>query len=199
MRRDNTMRLLYTILAGLCAALCITLAVFWIRSYWYYEGFARWDNVGAYKVAAERQGRRVEDEISGRVLGAASYRGSLTLAKIADPTVEPGWFTWSYPKARGERPGEGLGALVYSTLPASQFSVNSGTSRVKVADIGFELPFSQITLPYFLLCLVTAAPPWFWLGHYRLIARRQRQGRCLRCGHELKGAATCSSCGETAE
>ena len=60
----------------------------------------------------------------------------------------------------------------------------------------WELPYWRLTLPYWMLAILFAIGPYLWFSRYLLLARREREGRCMECGAELNGATDkCPKCG----
>ncbi|HSI35495.1 MAG TPA: hypothetical protein VK986_18075, partial [Tepidisphaeraceae bacterium] len=58
----------------------------------------------------------------------------------------------------------------------------------------WNLPYFYVTCPYWLLALVLALGPYFWWSNYRVVAKREREGRCVKCGAALRGAVACPNC-----
>ena len=202
------MRLLSTILASLSAVLCLAVLFFWARSYSHYDGVVRYSRGGIHNYAlVAPNGTRIEQTSEGRTAGLVSAKGSLTLASIVDPRAEEWtWFYWSHPIKEPLLPNAMV--LMHPTIPAGGFSIGSGKSAgVNISgfeiggDVAVELPFWRITIPYILLALLTAIPPGRWFMNYRLEARREREGRCINCGHDLRGQTTgkCPGCGTSIE
>jgi hypothetical protein len=192
------MRLLSTIVASVSAVLCVAVLFFWARSYSYYEGIVHYARKSAATYAlVGTDGQRSEWQAQGRTAGLLSRNGSLTLSSVVDPIQESwSWFSWSHP-AR-EPLHSNVMTLMGTTLPLAGFSVGSGKTTVATGDLTMELPYWRFTVPYILLGLLTAILPVRWFMNYRLMARREREGRCVFCGHDLHGQTTgkCAACGK---
>ncbi|MEZ0268263.1 MAG: hypothetical protein ACAI43_26350 [Phycisphaerae bacterium] len=203
------MRLLATILAAISLVLCLTACFFWVRSYGAYEGVVRFTPSAApvqvtvvdrTKAGVTRTG---QTDLDARLRGFVSHRGQLTYASIADPRPlfvalgqpEPApWETW---RVTAGDPVAGPAALLDPARERTGVTFGSGVND-KVLSPGlpllWNLPFSYVTCPYWLLTLVLALPPYLWWSNYRVLAKREREGRCLRCGKPLNGADTCPNC-----
>ena len=194
------MRLLPTILASVSAVLCAVVLFFWARSYSHYEGVVRYSRKGVHDYAIVGEGgQRHEQQSEGRTAGVLSARGSLTVASIVDPRVEEWeWFSWSHPVREELLPN--AMTLMSRTIPQGGFSVGSGKATgVNIGgQLQVELPYWRVTIPYILLAVLTAILPARWVLNYRLVARREREGRCVHCGHDLRGRASgsCPGCGK---
>jgi hypothetical protein len=194
------MRLLPTILAAVSAVFCVVVVFFWARSYSYYEGIVRYRRSGGWNYVIIEQGQRIERRSEGRTAGLISRQGSLTLSSVVDPRQEEWtWFSWSHPGRQELQPN--AMSLMYPTLPTAGFSIGSGRAIQDLTTVDFgrltvELPYWRVTIPYILLALLTAILPVRWVMNYRLVARREREGRCVYCGHDLAGQATgnCPAC-----
>lgn len=62
--------------------------------------------------------------------------------------------------------------------------------------------FTFVFLPYWLLILATAILPAIWIAsslrHHRRRRHRLTQGRCLKCGYDLRATPSrCPECGES--
>ena len=194
------MRLFPTILAAVSAVFCVAILFFWARSYSYYEGVVRYRRATGWNYAIVDQDQRIERRSEGRTAGLLSRQGSLTLSSIVDPRQEEWtWFSWSHPIRQEFQPN--AMSLMFPTLPTAGFSIGSGRavqdlSTVDLGRLTVELPYWRVTIPYILLALLTAVLPARWFMNYRLVARREREGRCVYCGHDLHGQATgnCPAC-----
>lgn len=188
------MRLFSTILAALSVLLLIVIVFFWIRSQSTYEGFVHYSETGRYKVALRRGNAQAEGEINGNVAGLLSRDGKLTYASIANPPVEPwSWKAWSGPR---DQPEPGASMLMLPTIASGGFSVGGGKASMRDGQLVWELPYWRLTLPYWSLAIFFAIGPYLWFSRYLLLARREREGRCMECGAELNGATDkCPKCG----
>jgi hypothetical protein len=204
------MRLLSTILASLSAVLCLAALFFWARSYSYYEGIVRYGRQERANYAViTPDGQRSEWAAEGRTTGVLSNQGSLTLASIVNPVQEQwAWFSWSHPIKQELSTNTMM--LMRATIPQAGFSIGTGKATVATRGLPFELesktvplelPYWRITIPYILLALLTAILPVRWFMNYRLELRREREGRCIHCGHDLKGQTTgnCPICAKPVE
>jgi hypothetical protein len=147
-----------------------------------------------YKVALKRGAAQAEGEINGNVAGLVSRAHKLTYASIANPPQEPwSWKTFSTPR---NQPEPGPAMLMIPTIAPGGFSVGSGKATVADGPLQWELPYWRITLPYWFLAIALAIAPYLWFSRYRLVARREREGRCPDCGADLHGATDrCPMCG----
>jgi hypothetical protein len=197
------MRLLSTILASISAVLCLAVLFFWARRYSYYEGVVRYGRQArtTYAILGD-EGQRSEWAAEGRTMGLLSSHGSLTLSSIVNPVQEQwSWFTWSHPAKEELKPNAMF--LMRATIPQAGFSIGTGKASLATGTsrLPLELPYWRVTVPYVLLALLTAILPVRWFMNYRLMARREREGRCVHCGHDLRGQTTgkCSACGMSVE
>jgi len=190
------MRLLPTILAAISAVLFIAVVFFWARSYSYYEGVVRYRRAAGWNyVILDPDGQRIDRRSEGRTAGLLSRQGSLTLASIVDPRREEwSWFSWSHP-IRNELDPNAM-TLMRATIPTAGFSIGSGNATLAAGSFPLELPYWRVTVPYILLAMLTAILPVRWFMNLRLVARREREGRCVYCGHDLHGQSTgdCPAC-----
>lgn len=191
------MRLVSTIVAAICSLLLILTAIFWVRSYWYYEGIVRHYDTEPAPADASLNGRTVEQDVTAGTAGLLSAKGQLAWATIANPLPGPGWETWSHP---GHKPLEsGTMSLMAEPARQSGFSLGSGKTKAPLRDpngIEWRLPYRYVGVPYWFIGLLLAIHPIRWMSNYRLMLRREREGRCLQCGHDLKGQSSgrCPEC-----
>jgi hypothetical protein len=188
------MRLLSTILAAISMLLLIGVLFFYVRSYWLYEGNVHYSEGGQARAALTVRGKRGEGDIPGRMSGLLSYKGEFTYASIAVPTEEPAWQSWSNPL--DEPLKNGAMSLMYPTV-GSRFGYASGEAHVADKDLAWELPYWNVTIPYWLPVVLLAIGPWRWFVNYRVALQREKEGKCIRCGADLRGAKDkCPKCGE---
>lgn len=190
------MRLLSTILSALSLLLLLVVCFFWFRSLSTYDGIVHYSETGMYKVALKRGSAQAEGEINGNVAGVVSRGGKLTYASIANPPKEPwSWKSFTHPR---NKPEPGPAMLMAPTIAPGGFSVGSGKATVADGPLQWELPYWRVTLPYWFLAIAFAIAPWLWFSRYRLVAQREREGRCPDCGADLNGATDkCPHCGAT--
>jgi hypothetical protein len=187
------MRLFTTILAAVSCLLLMFVILFWIRSYWRYDGIVWYGAGREAHVALTVRGKRGEGEAAGRMRGFMSRAGCLTYASMADPSDEPDSQSWSHPV--GQPPAPGAMSLMFPTT-ATGFYIGSGLNHASDRELNWELPYWRITIPYFLLALLLATGPFFWFRAFREAARREAAGLCTRCGASVAGLkGKCPKCG----
>jgi len=188
------MRLVTTILAALSMLLFIGVLFFYVRSYSYYEGNVHYSGGGQARATLTVKGQRGEGDIAGRITGLLSHRGAFTYASIAVPTEEPAWQSWSHPIDQPLKPG--AMSLMFPAI-GSGFGYGKGEAHVADKDLAWELPYWNVTIPYWLPTILLAIGPWRWFSNYRLALQREKEGKCVRCGKDLRGVTgKCPKCGE---
>ena len=86
-----------------------------------------------------------------------------------------------------------------------QLSWNSGEAIPARADylepraqrmLGTARPFYVIAIPHWLIFLLTAPWPLWWLARHRQQATRRRRGLCAQCGYDVRASPErCPECG----
>jgi len=194
----NHMRLIGTILSALSLLLLLGVLFFWMRSYSNYEGVA-WFREGKDLTPATwtQAGTSETWELPGRSRGILSYKGQLTYASIANPLISEPQEFWSHPLKEELTAGKSA-ALMFDAKNRAGITFGSDVTRHDLIDINgkaWKLPYHFVTTPYWMLAILLALPPYFWISNYRLLAKREREGRCLKCGTPLAGADKCANCG----
>jgi hypothetical protein len=189
------MRNLRDILSALSLLLLIAVLYLWMRSYSRYEGVLHYGEAAPLVATAVGEGETLEGNVRGRSTGLVSYRGRMTYVTIANPLRAQTWERWS--EAIAETPSSGAKRLAVDVAAQSTMGGGSGTTEMAIAGKGvtlpLRLPYHYLTLPYWLLALLLAIAPWRWIDRRRVMAQRLREGRCVKCGHELVGGV-CSKC-----
>ena len=189
------MRLISSILTAISLLLLVVVSIVWPRSYRRYEGILHYGQGAPLNATAVGKAATINEDVSGRSTGLISYKGRLAYVSIANPLCADDWEIWSEPADAPPSPGAKRLAV-----DAARQSLGAGSSKTEHAleGSGMSLPFllsyRYFTVPYWLLAMVLLLLPYRWFDRRRLLARRAREGRCLKCGHELVGGA-CPTCG----
>jgi hypothetical protein len=188
------MRVFRSILTTLSLLLLIVVVLFWVRSYLRYEGILHFGDAEPLVATAVGEGETLEGNVRGRSTGFISYKGRFSYVSIANPLLGLEWETWSEPT--DVPPTAGAKRLV---VEAARRGLGGGLAKTETAlegkgvSLPIRLPYRYFTIPYWLLAMVLAILPYRWVDRRRLVARRAREGRCVKCGHELVGGR-CPTC-----
>ncbi len=196
------MRVLWTIFSAICFLLLIAACFFGARSIFYYEGISRFTPNGKPRMVAASDGAKTEEiEVRKQSDGLVSYKGHLVYVSIANPLGATGTDVWSHPI--DDTAINGTKALMFDAGAKGGITYGSGVNKNALIDTtlhwSWKLPYDYVTVPYWFIIVLLALPPYLWISNYRLLARREREGRCMKCGHELKGASKCPNCGKVSE
>jgi hypothetical protein len=195
------MRWVSTILAAISSVLLVFVLYFGARSYWRYEGIVHYSTASPMVATATGNGLSLDREISGRTSGLISFKGQLTYVSIANPDPEPEqvWYSWSHSI---DQPLV-LGPMVLVVEARGWSGLKGGTQKTvnllrdTILGIAWRLPYDYFTVPYWMLAVAFAVGPYFWFSRYRLGARREAKGLCVRCGKSVAGlTGKCPACGE---
>lgn len=195
------MRLLGTIFSAVCFVLFCAAIFFWIRSYSAFEG-AAWFKEDQAPIAAawtKPDGSTGTADLASRTAGLLSFRGQLTYATIANPLKSEPAETWSHPVKEAVSRGNAM-ALLWDPKDSVGITFGTANTRHELLDvnrISWKLSYRYITTPYWFLACLLAIAPYLWFSNYRLLAKREREGRCLKCGTPMNGAETCPKCSAT--
>src|SRR5436190_192466 len=82
-------------------------------------------------------------------------------------------------------------------MAANSFRREGGTSSVvTMARVLAWGPGRFVYIPHWLILLLTAPWPLWWLAKQRKLTRRQRAGLCVQCGYDLRASGDrCPECG----
>src|SRR5688572_2973996 len=175
-------RRLFTICSLVSLLLCVAVCVLWVRSYWRSEWFevgneTRWRTVGsssgrlyvaAWTNYAGRLGRDVHSYANTNLAQRRHYvRGN----SVRVPHTEGGTAVMT------------LNRSLYRFGP---FLLGTGTGGDDVA----------IVVPHWAVAASTSALPAAWLVRLRRELRNRMQGRCPKCGYDLRATPDrCPECG----
>jgi hypothetical protein len=198
------MRWLLTILAAISLVLFALTVFFFARSYGRFDGVLHF-GVGHPGTATgvNEAGLTESDQIRPRSSGLISYRGQLTYVSIVNPIGGDTWEGWSVPV---DRPyAAGPMNIVWDVR--EKHGVGWGESKTHsglmdpIHHIMWQLSYDFVTAPYWLLAVLFGILPTRWFMNYRQTARREREGKCVKCGRDLKGATEgkCPTCGAPVE
>jgi hypothetical protein len=71
-----------------------------------------------------------------------------------------------------------------------------GGYAVPAAYVVSYIPGYRLAIPHWLIFLLTAPWPLWWLARHRKQATRRRRGLCPQCGYDLRASADrCPECG----
>ena len=170
-RRDKRMiRRLFTTVSLLSLVLCVTAAVFWVRSY------RRYDSVGSPRFYDTSY------EIS-------SGRGGISISVVTwlTPMVDPGWSTSTQVISSGEAMPWSANALGFCSGQTINWSMSGQT------------PFAAeryTVVPHWLLFLLTGVLPALWVVRFKRHRRCDSRSYCITCGYDLRASTgRCPECG----
>lgn len=192
------MRILFNIASALSLIVLVLLVVLWRRSYSRYEGIVHFGTGSPTACISNPETTKTMIEVDTHSTGVVSYRGQLTWASVANPLRSDPWQSFS---VHVDAPPRDVTALMFEPTHLSKRGISWDSTLTKgfYADtngVPWRLGYSYFTIPYWFLILAAAILPWRWSMNYMLRQRRLREGRCLACGHDLKGqGGKCSECG----
>jgi len=164
-----------TVLAVVCAFLCVIIVAAWVRGYFVADtigyGFAR---------------------PGGKLLlvGVLAGRGGIGVAVVSDRDSQPGIHG---PFWQRDRPAY---AAELGNEPRSRKAL--GFVFLRITPPAPVRGWAVAVPLWFMLLLMSVWPAWHFRGLWRRERRRrQRLGLCLRCGYDLRASADrCPECGE---
>jgi hypothetical protein len=170
-------RWLFNIVAAVSLLLLLATAGLWVRSYWYEDGL--------YRAA----------------LSVYSQQGAVAFEWIVVPGADPvplktpwKWESYSLGPVR-ENWTESLGGRRWSVL-----GIEGGQGALGPTGIAFATKY--LLIPYWVFCLAESLLPAAWLGRLAWNIRRHRhrlkQGRCPKCGYDLRAHHPGDKCPECA-
>jgi hypothetical protein len=186
------MRWLFTILAAISLALFTLTVFFYVRSYWRFDGVLHFVEHESHPAPGEFRPK-------GKSTGFISYKGQLTYVSIINPIGGDAWEGWSVPADATF--ASGPMNLVWDVRERTGLEFGSARTRSALTDpmyqVTWQLAYTYGTFPYWVLAILFAILPARWMLSYRRAARREREGRCLRCGYDLRGSTSgkCPECG----
>ena len=172
-------RRLFPLLAAGSLVLWLTVAVFFVRSFWVVDTWRRfhWDGVTLTDVAVWSSGGQV-----GRTWFSMQGTEPRWIAERNADAKDGQFGCWRY-SHRQPGPGEQnkwYGATRYSDPP----------SPMSMASL------TIVAIPTWPILLLLAIAPALWLRRFRRLRRRERLGLCLRCGYDLRATPErCPECG----
>jgi hypothetical protein len=195
-------RCLLNLLTALSLLLCVAAVALWVRSYWHFDKLTLWRN------RPSAQSQRSDAEI----VTVGSMPGRVLFAAVRVAGADARWFEWAYSDTPSIRdPGLHLagGGWAYNRRATRQmplftahYQVRDASSPWTTGNGGSALGTERsITVPHWLLILLTAVAPLAWLRSD--LARRHRRRRvrhnlCPRCGYDLRATPErCPECGAT--
>jgi hypothetical protein len=181
-----------------CSLLLLLLVIgLWARSYFRYDGMLHFTEGASAMATASRNGKSADAEVTGRSSGLISYRGRLTYVSIANPLRPQPWESWSIPA--DAPPSSGPMMLTWEARARTGVAWGSAKTVNELRDpfvgISWRLPYSFLTLPYWVPTVLLGILPYGWVMRRRQAAKWRAQGRCAACGEKLKGATACPACG----
>jgi hypothetical protein len=161
-------RRIFNVLAGLSALLCVATAGMWVRSYWRQD----WICLG----------------IAQQTFGAGFGRGIIEFRTFRGLDSGAGlhWIS--------DRAGNALNLLEDCKHHALGFGL--GLPDWVALALGPEAGH-VVALPNWLLVVITAVlPGWYLRQQAKLADRRRRTGLCTKCGYDLRATPDrCPECG----
>jgi hypothetical protein len=200
MRRDRVLEIImkcrfFTCVSAASLVLCGALLVLWVRSYWF------WDRV-TYGTAATNEGQYAGGYISN-IFGDLN----LTVWIRQDPKAKGQAGGGKWLSGRNTRKLEvyksgrqsymksiGATGMLGFWLSARKYSPNAGRSPNPGGRAPLPLqPTWIISVPYWLLILLTALLPAIWFYRWW---RHPPAGHCSVCGYDLRASKDrCPECG----
>jgi hypothetical protein len=181
------LRILFNALVLTSLLLCVTSVGFWVRSYRYHDDY------------------RVLVRDAGRVVDVTSLYGGLQVAKIENVYNRDGAWGWTWDQGWVTSELKGSGSNSFRPGKDWQLGDGAGTER-NDQWLGFRLltghygtsastPFWSIRVPLGFLSLCFAILPAYWMMG-RMMRRKRRPGRCIKCGYDLRATPDrCPECG----
>jgi hypothetical protein len=179
-------------LSILSALLCAAVVVAWVRSHTLGESLGREEYDAAGKVT--------------RIDGVFSAGGQLAIGRlqVEHPTMpgsaQTAWYAKPVGFIRWNWRRDDIPVPVLTTT-AHPWLTKLGVGRrgLRSGAITRHL-YGGIGVPYWLLAMLTAAPPLWTLASCMIdvirCAERARLGRCLHCGYDLRATTDrCPECG----
>jgi hypothetical protein len=196
-RLSRIMRALTPLLTAVSLVFFLLVIALWVRSYFRYDGLLHYAEGSSLTANASKNGKTQDMDVSGHSSGLISYRGRMTYLTIANPLKAEPWESWT---VAVDSPPAG-GPMLLAWEARSHSGVAWGSARTvnelqdPVLHIGWRLPYSFVTLPYWVPAILLGILPYRWLMRRRQSAAWRAAGRCEACGEKLKGATTCPACG----
>lgn len=200
-------RRLFTLAAALSSILCVALTALWVRSYFVrysivYQGaahegrypFARMDvQVGlAYWMSRVETFPPERDAEFVHVVGDGNPHLNLLQPSLRYEAVDP-FDGIDSPAPSRFQPR----FLLHFFWRVDDVSTKSLTHTSLAAPLAVREVTRQYRLPLWVPALVFAIAPLIWLRRERSTRRLVREGRCLRCGYDLRATRDrCPECGE---
>jgi hypothetical protein len=167
------------IAAGASGLLCAGVLVLWVRSYWASDGIV-WQRASGDGIAISN--------VKGRLMVASLVKNRPVPEGWESSPAHPGWRVQHGPPDDGG--AWGLGSPDHAWHFAGLWYRD-----------GQQLWFRcrSLHVPDWMLLLATAILPALWCEtrrRARVAALRQRNGRCLSCGYDLRATpGRCPECG----
>jgi hypothetical protein len=205
------MRRLFTIASAVSFVLLSLLCAFWVRSFWSLDGFVHFKAGGEVQAQVNEMKpetvdgkqviatRKLTGLTYGRFAGLVSKRGKLSFVSVRVPFDKgPTWQGFS--DSLSEPKSTPAKATINAVAPGT--SIGSATAHFVDTDLlskhtyDWNVPCWRLTVPYAALVILAAVLPDLWIARFRLLSKREREGLCLECGHDIKGRkGKCASCG----
>jgi hypothetical protein len=166
-------RKLFTLAAGVSAAVCVGVCVLWVRSYFYSDRWVLLPGEGRYAVIV------LIDQPDMLVVAVDTFP----------------WSPYSQRLSAGVHVSESAPLFrKWSSRP------NIGAARLSLAGfrIGWDYSLRWVEVPLSVVAAILFIPPAVWLRR-ALRARRAGAGRCPACGYDLRATPDrCPECGTAA-
>jgi hypothetical protein len=170
--------LLRRVVLGCFVLFSLTVAAFWVRSYWVVDTFS-WSSTSEDHLLASGGGRLVYADANW-----PNRRVAVTLRHDRTARAAAMWF---------ERPAHTDGFRIMGfEYSASILPYNTGTIY-----LSFYLPpWRLIAIPYGGVLALSLLPLLSVPGGWARRKRRRKRGLCVRCGYDLRASVgRCPECG----
>jgi hypothetical protein len=198
-------RRLFNLMALLSLALCFTIALLWVRSYWRWDHFIwKWeDGTGAVAIERQRQIYSMHGSVGiQRVSQEMVYASEERAREVRQMLATQREFNW--------KKGKPAAPITPSNL-WERIGFWSGLNTVKLPNVDARsaqrqsrmLTITWFSVPHWFLGIPCSVPLLLWVRSYaRAVAsrRRLRQSLCPACGYDLRATPDrCPECGAVPE
>jgi hypothetical protein len=182
---------LFTVAAAISLLLCIATVALWVRSYWRQDHVIR--EVHYHPAWFHDDPKAVERDLTQELQssdGILDFEWQRYLPQIIADEQNP-VMHWDFYSTRDEE----RSTDDFLRSQGMLHGVYVGRFGVAWGD-GFYGWQVELAVPHWLVALLALVSPATWLLRYRRRRARRMQGRCLRCGFDLRASPDrCPECG----